>query len=209
MRIDIGEWQIRSFALDDAPSLACCANNPRVARNLHDTFPHSYTLSDAEAWIGYAMGQGPECNFAIAASNGAIGGIGLRLQDDVHRRSGEIGYWLGEPFWGQGIATAALRAFTEFAFTRFDLVRLYGYVYEGNPASARVMEKGGTCARAVSERASSRRDGSWTSSCTPTSGNDGCPHIGRWTGVRVSPADVAGSLRGSRWQASLPGANPD
>ena len=68
----------------------------------------------------------------------------MRLQQDVHRRSAEIGYWLGEPFWGRGIATAArLQALTEYAFDRFDLVRLYACVYEWNLASARVMEKAG------------------------------------------------------------------
>ena len=79
----------------------------------------------------------------MASPSEAIGGIGLWLQQDVRRRSAEIGYWLGEPFWGRGIASAALRALTEYAFARFDLVRLYGCVYEWNPASAQVMEKAG------------------------------------------------------------------
>ena len=61
----------------------------------------------------------------------------------MYRRSAEIGYWLGEPFWGRGIATAALRAVTDYAFAQHDLVRLHAAVYEWNPASARVLEKVG------------------------------------------------------------------
>ncbi len=75
--------------------------------------------------------------------NEVIGGIGLTLQRDVHRRSAEIGYWLGEPFWGRGIAAEALAAVSEYAFAEHDLVRLFACVYEGNPASARVLEKAG------------------------------------------------------------------
>lgn len=137
MRIDIGDWQIRSFTSSDADALARHANNRNISRNLRDTFPFPYTIADAEEWIRYATGQSPETNFAIASSSEAIGGIGLRLQGDVHRLSAEVGYW------GRGAATAALAALTQFAFSRFGLVRLYGFVYEWNSASARVMEKAG------------------------------------------------------------------
>ena len=65
------------------------------------------------------------------------------LRTDVESRSGEVGYWLGEPFWGQGIATAAVRAFVKYVFATFDLVRLDACLYEWNPASARVLEKAG------------------------------------------------------------------
>ena len=143
MRIDLGEWQIRSFRSQDAEALAGYANNRNVSRNLRDVFPYPYTIAHAETWIGFAAQQSTETDFAIADASELIGGIGLGLQRDVHRRSGEVGYWLGEPFWGRGIATTCLQAFTEYAFSQFDLLRLYGYVYEWNPASARVMEKAG------------------------------------------------------------------
>ena len=143
MRIDVGQWQVRSYRAGDAAPLARYANNSNVSRNLRDTFPHPYTLSDADEWIAFAAQQSPETNFAIASATEVIGGIGLTLQQDVHRRSAEIGYWLGEPFWGRGIAAAALAAVSEHGFAEHDLVRLYACVYEGNPASARVLEKAG------------------------------------------------------------------
>ena len=143
MRIDIGKWQVRSYRVDDAPSLARHANNRNISRNMRDTFPFPYTLTDANDWISLVMQQSPEANFAIASADEVIGGIGLIFRDDIHRRSAEIGYWLGEPFWGQGIATAALRAVTDYAFANHDLARLEAYVFEWNPASTRVLEKVG------------------------------------------------------------------
>ena len=144
MYIDLGnDCQIRSFRPDDAPALAQYTNNRKIWLNLRDAFPHPYRLQDAAAWIRMAGRQYPEVSFAIASPNEVIGGIGLGLQTDVNYRSSEIGYWLGEPFWGRGIATAALSALTDYAFANYDLIRLFAYVFEWNPASMRVLEKAG------------------------------------------------------------------
>ena len=143
MQVDFGEWMIRSFRPEDAPALAKYGNNRAVWRNLWDRHPYPYTIADAEEWIRFAMDQEPETIFAIASADEAIGCIGMLPQDDVARISAEVGYWLGEPFWGRGIATAALEALTEYAYGEFDLVRLFATVMEWNPASARVLEKAG------------------------------------------------------------------
>ncbi len=119
------------------------ADNRKIWLNLKDSFPNPYCEDDAREWIERASAPQSILAYAIASDEEAIGGIGLELQQDVHRRSAEIGYWLGEPFWGQGIATKALRALTEFAFANLDLARIYGTVFERNPASARVLEKAG------------------------------------------------------------------
>jgi len=143
MRIDLGEWNIRSFTPSDAEALVRYANNRRISINLRDRFPCPYTRADADAFLAAAWAQQPESDFAIASRNELIGGIGFHPQADVHRLSAEVGYWLGEPFWGRGIATAALRALTEWVFATTALVRLYAHVFEWNPASARVLEKAG------------------------------------------------------------------
>ena len=88
-------------------------------------------------------GRRPVLNFAIVVAGAAVGGTGLELGTDVSRRSAEVGYWLGQPFWGRGIATEALRAVTDYAFTTLDICRLEAGVFDWNPASARVLEKAG------------------------------------------------------------------
>jgi len=143
MQIDLGEWQIRSWRRSDEIALVKYGNNRKIWINVRDAFPHPYTKQDARAWIQQATQQNPETQFAVASSEEAIGGIGLILQHDVYRKSAEIGYWLGEPFWGMGIATKAVGALTEYAFAQFDLARLFATVFEWNPASARVLEKAG------------------------------------------------------------------
>ncbi len=119
------------------------ADNRNIWLNLKDSFPNPYHEEDAREWIERANAPQPNLAYAIASNEEAVGAIGLRLQQDVYRRSADIGYWLGEPFWGQGIATKAVRALTEYAFANLDLIRLYGAVFEWNPASARVLEKAG------------------------------------------------------------------
>ena len=71
----------------------------------------------------------------------AVGGIGFLFKEDIYRRTAEIGYWLGEEFWGLGIMTEAIRAATEYVFTNYDICRIYACVFEWNPASMRVLEK--------------------------------------------------------------------
>ena len=143
MQIEFAEWAIRSFRPDDAPALAKYANNRNVWRNLREGFPHPYTRQHAEEWIRHAKAQSPETSFAIASSEELIGAIGLDMHEESGRWIGEVGYWLGEPFWGRGIATLALRALTEYAFVELDLARIQACVYEWNPASGRVLEKAG------------------------------------------------------------------
>lgn len=137
---------VRSWQWSDRDSLVKHANNRKIWMNVRDRFPHPYRNDDAERWLTYAKSSRPETNFAIAVDGNAVGGIGFVLQDDVNRIAAEVGYWLGEEFWGRGITTAALCAVTEYAFATFELRRLFASVFEWNPASCRVLEKAGyTC----------------------------------------------------------------
>jgi RimJ/RimL family protein N-acetyltransferase len=135
---------LRPWARTDIDSLVRYANNRKVWINLRDLFPHPYTRTDAKKWIGHCESEASKpANFAIELSGEAIGGVGVRLLDDVHRLTAEIGYWIGEPFWGKGIATEALKRTTRYALAEFGLERLQATVFEWNPASARVLEKAG------------------------------------------------------------------
>lgn len=143
MEIPLSRSTLRAWRRGDESSLVRHANNRNVWLNLRDRFPHPYTAADAEAWIGTASAESPVANFAIVLADEAVGGIGLTPGTDIFRHSAEIGYWLGEPFWGRGIATEAVRAVTAYAFEYFDVCRLEAGVFEWNPASMRVLEKVG------------------------------------------------------------------
>lgn len=149
---------MRSWRHGDEASLALHANNRRVWINLRDRLPHPYTRDDATQFITWAMAARPETHFAIAVGEEAVGGIGYEIQPDVHRISAEIGFWLGEAYWGKGITTEALRAVTEHAFHTHDLRRIFADVFDWNPASMRVLEKAGYTREAVL-RKSAIKDG--------------------------------------------------
>jgi RimJ/RimL family protein N-acetyltransferase len=143
IRMDCGVCMVRSWHANDAPSLAQYANNREIWLNLRDRFPHPYTLADAEAYLRLVAERPGETSFAIEVEGQAVGGVSLHPGADVERCSAEIGYWLGEPFWGRGIMTAAVRAVTGHAFERLGFARVFAVPYSRNPASSRVLEKAG------------------------------------------------------------------
>lgn len=143
MRIDCGVCAIREYRLDDREALSRHANNPKVWANVRDYFPHPYTLTHADEWLAHATSAEPASHFAVEVDGAFAGGIGLKLQSDVDRVSAELGYWLGEPFWGRGVATAAIAGFVPWAFSRFELERIYATPFHWNVGSSRALEKAG------------------------------------------------------------------
>lgn len=143
MQLTLNTCRIRSWQSSDLDSLVRYANNRNVWINLRDRFPHPYTAREARAFIKHIRSQSPETAFAIVVNAEAAGGIGFQLQGDVERVSAEIGYWLGEPFWGRGIATEALIAVTRHAVMTHGLTRIYAVPFAWNAASCRVLEKAG------------------------------------------------------------------
>ncbi len=135
--------RVREWLKTDAEALAEHANNSNVARNLRDRFPHPYTLRDARAFLRQAVAARDPTNLAIEADGVAVGAIGYVPGRDVERFSAEIGYWLGESFWGRGIVSEALQLVTEHAFERMNFLRLFALPFADNIASVRVLEKAG------------------------------------------------------------------
>ena len=136
---------LRPWRPGDESDLVRYADNRQIWRNLTDRFPHPYTAESARWWIDLQQGKdaGAEWAFAIEVEGSAIGGIGVSPGSDLNAKVAEIGYWLGEPHWGRGIATRALRLLTDWTFAELDVVRIFANVLEWNPASARVLEKAG------------------------------------------------------------------
>jgi len=143
MNIVLKKSEIREWRQEDKKSLMKNANNIKVAMMVKDRFPYPYTAAAADAWLKMVIGETPQTNFAIIIKGKTVGGIGFESQGDIFRRSAEIGYWLGEKYWGNGIMTEVVQAVTAYAFYNFDLCRLYAGVMDTNTASIRVLEKSG------------------------------------------------------------------
>jgi len=143
MNLDCGACRVRDWRVSDKDSLLRVADNRNVARNLAHRFPHPYTAADADSWFGMLARMTPRTHWAIEVDGEAVGGVGLDIGEGIYSKSGRFGYWLGEPFWGRGIMTAAARATSDYIFANFDLVRLEAPVFAWNPASMRVLEKCG------------------------------------------------------------------
>ena len=158
MRMLLGMCDVRSWRPDDATALVEHANNRKVWLNLRDRFPHPYTARDARAFLKSVLTARPETSFAIDVDGAAVGGIAFHLQSDVERVGAELGYWLGEKFWGRGIATAAVRAVTEHAMQAHGLLRVFALPFADNHASTRVLEKAGFTREGVL-RSSAIKDG--------------------------------------------------
>lgn len=135
---------LRPWRASDVDALVLHADDRRIAQNLRDRFPHPYGRADAESWLEFASSRpSPHRYFAICVGDEAIGGIGIDAFDDVHRRTGELGYWLGAAHWGRGYATEAVLAMTRYGFEQLDLARIQAGVFAWNPASTRVLSKAG------------------------------------------------------------------
>lgn len=140
---------IRKFREEDALSLAKYANNRKIWKNLRNTFPSPYTKEDALDWIRLNQKMKQPISFALVLNNECIGSVGFRPRSDVYIKSQELGYWLGEPFWGKGIMSKAVKFMADRALERFDIVRLEAHVYSWNLGSMRVVEKAGFYREAV------------------------------------------------------------
>ena len=143
MELRLEHCLVRGWRLDDAKSLTRHANNRRVWLGLRDQFPHPYTIEDAHTFLQGVINKERVTNFCIEIEAAAAGGIGIRLGEDVHRQTANLGYWLGEEFWGRGIMTEVVSAVVTHCFDKFPLERIYAEVYSNNPASACVLEKAG------------------------------------------------------------------
>lgn len=136
-------FKLRLWKSTDVDNLLRFANNENIAKYLTDKFPFPYTKADAKSFIAYANRSGNDFIYAIEVQNLAVGSIGLHLQQDIYRKNAEIGYWLAEPFWGQGIMTKVILEMSSIGFERFEIERIYARPFENNLASQKCLVKAG------------------------------------------------------------------
>lgn len=138
-----GPITLRHLSLSDASAMAKYANDRGIARNTA-TLPSPYRKSHATAWLKklqreYRQGNPDRLHLGIEVDDHIVGVIGI----DLDGRRGTLGYWLGRPYWGQGIMTKVVRLLTRYAFRHYRLVRIDAHVFSYNRGSARVLEKAG------------------------------------------------------------------
>jgi len=132
---------LRPFVPADAPALHALVNNRKVARMLLRV-PHPYPQGLAETWIdGHekARRTGAGHIFAIDLGGVLIGTVSLERRDEIYT----LGYWIGEPWWGQGLASEAVKRVVDFAFETLGEARISASCFADNKASARILEKCG------------------------------------------------------------------
>jgi [ribosomal protein S5]-alanine N-acetyltransferase len=143
---------LRPWRKEDAQQLASIGNNRKIWLNVRDRFPHPYTVMDAMQWIQIQSERKPVEHFCIEYQGKVAGSIGVLPKDDVYRKTTEIGYFVGETFWGKGIATKAVASMVEYIEKQFDVVRIFAEVFEHNKASMSVLRKNGFYLESIRKR---------------------------------------------------------
>ncbi|MCP3653506.1 MULTISPECIES: GNAT family N-acetyltransferase [Herbaspirillum] len=123
--------------------LALIANNKNISGNMADRFPSPYKFDDAVAWIHEMKSHPHRHAWAIEFNGRLAGGISLVPRSGSLKHCSGIVYWLGEQYWGLGLATESVRRVLAFAFDVEQFVRVETTVFEWNLASIRVLEKCG------------------------------------------------------------------
>jgi ribosomal-protein-alanine N-acetyltransferase len=145
--------ELRPWKMEDLSTLVKLANNIKISRTMRDHFPFPYTREAGIDWISFNLSIHPPLHYAIVVNSLLAGGAGLIPKTDVNRKSVEIGYWLGESFWGKGIATIAVKQLTDYILSNLDVVRITAEVFSNNPASMKVLEKSGYFLEGIQQQA--------------------------------------------------------
>lgn len=148
------EISLRKLRHGDAETLSLLANNKKIWDCVRDLFPHPYTLEDAQSFIRRTEEEDPAHTFAIVNPEDQLCGvISLMPNEGIYRIGSELGYWIGESYWGRGIASQAVALITKYGFEELQLHRIYAGVFDFNKASIRVLEKNGYLKEGIKRKA--------------------------------------------------------
>lgn len=136
---------LRKWRMSDAKDLAAALNNEKILNNLRDGLPFPYTEQDASEYIASMLSADEKDTFAYAVTldDRAVGSIGAFRQNNIHRQTAELGYYLAEEYWGRGIMTEAIRQICDILFETTDILRIYAEPFAYNIGSRRALEKAG------------------------------------------------------------------
>ena len=119
------KFSLRPLTDNDADSLARQLNNKKVWDNLRDALPYPYTSQDAAWFINFQQNDPLLTCYGIVVDGEVVGNIGFTRSEDIERFTAEVGYYIGEDYWGQGIMSAALSEAVEDYFKTTEVVRLF------------------------------------------------------------------------------------
>lgn len=145
--------QLRVWQKNDAQQLATIANNKNIWNNVLDSFPSPYTVMDALQWINRESTAQPITKFAIDYNGIVVGGIGMIANEDVYKNTIELGYFVGETYWGKGIATQAINQIVQHICQNPVVTRIVARVYAHNKASMKALQKAGFFLEGVQQKA--------------------------------------------------------
>ena len=137
--------KIRKWKLSDAKDLAVALSNKKIQDNLRDGLPYPYSEQDGIDFISSMLSANEDETFAFAITldDKVIGSIGVFRQQNIHRQTAEMGYYIAEEYWGKGIMTDAVKQICEYVFKNSDILRIYAEPFAYNTGSCRVLEKAG------------------------------------------------------------------
>ena len=136
---------LRKWTMEDAQQLSEMLNNQKILVNLRDGLPFPYTIDDAKDYIQAMLDADEDKTFpyAITHEDQVIGSIGVFRKDNIHFRTAELGYYIAEPYWGQGHGTRAVKQICEMVFETTDIIRVFAEPFARNLGSCRILEKAG------------------------------------------------------------------
>lgn len=155
-QLETARLALRKPVTADSAAIIAAVGDWEVAKNL-SLVPHPYGDAEAQFFLDQVVPADWVWAVTWRGQDALLGVVGLSPAADG--TSGEFGYWLGRPHWGQGITTEAARAVVTFAFGTLGLERLTSGYFEDNPASGRVLAKLGFTAAGRSLRPCLARGG--------------------------------------------------
>jgi len=151
------KYKLRKFKKTDIDSIANHANNKNIAKFLTNEFPFPYTKRDAEFFINIVSKESPTKTFCIEVNGEAAGAIAITPQMgnehiskensdtpiNICNKQAELGYWLAEKYWNNGIITSAIKEIVNYGFETFNINCVFATPFIPNLASQRVLSKVG------------------------------------------------------------------
>lgn len=138
-----GDVRLRTWTDADVATLVKIGDDHEIWLNLRDRFPHPFTTPAAQLWVADQVVDSPPTSFAIEAGGQVVGGVKLTRRTDAHHMCADLTFWIGRQFWGKGFAHGAVKAGTAYGFGRLGLERVQAFVFDWNPAGAKVLEDAG------------------------------------------------------------------